>query len=112
MTEIAYFGLWAQVVLQAKADLEQEPIGSILYNQAADFFVGAGEWAKSRAMWPSAWISIQIICTAAARTGSLPAVPARACRPSHPRPHVQLRRRCPCLSRYLPPSLMYLGVAG
>jgi len=52
MAETAYFELWTQVVLQAKADLEQEPIGSILYNQAADFFVGAGEWAKSRAMVP------------------------------------------------------------
>jgi hypothetical protein len=44
----AYRVLWAQVVLQAKADLENEPIGSILYNQAAAFFVSRGDWAESR----------------------------------------------------------------
>jgi hypothetical protein len=44
----AYRVLWAQVVLQAKADLENEPIGSILFNQAAAFFVSRGEWAESR----------------------------------------------------------------
>jgi hypothetical protein len=43
-----YRVLWAQVVLQAKADLENEPIGSILFNQAAAFFVSRGEWAESR----------------------------------------------------------------
>jgi len=30
-------------VLQAKADLENEPIGSILYNPAAAFFVSRGD---------------------------------------------------------------------
>jgi hypothetical protein len=45
-----YRVLWAQVVLQAKADLENEPIGSILYNQAAAFFVSRGDWAESRLM--------------------------------------------------------------
>ena len=40
--------LWAQVVLQAKEDLEGEPVGSILYDQAAAFFVGPGHWAESR----------------------------------------------------------------
>lgn len=44
----SYRVLWAQVVLQAKADLENEPIGSILFNQAAAFFVSRGEWAESR----------------------------------------------------------------
>jgi hypothetical protein len=44
----AYRVLWAQVVLQAKADLENEPIGSIIFNQAAAFFVSRGEWAESR----------------------------------------------------------------
>jgi hypothetical protein len=49
-TQKSYRVLWAQVVLQAKADLENEPIGSILYNQAAAFFVSRGEWAESRAI--------------------------------------------------------------
>jgi hypothetical protein len=44
----SYRILWAQVVLQAKADLENEPIGSILFNQAAAFFVSRGDWAESR----------------------------------------------------------------
>jgi hypothetical protein len=47
-TQHAYRVLWVQVVLQAKADLENEPIGSILYNQAAAFFVSRGDWAESR----------------------------------------------------------------
>jgi hypothetical protein len=45
----SYRLLWAQVVLQAKADLENEPIGSILFDQAAAFFVSRGEWAVARA---------------------------------------------------------------
>jgi hypothetical protein len=32
-TQHSYRVLWAQVVLQAKADLENEPIGSILYSR-------------------------------------------------------------------------------
>jgi hypothetical protein len=36
-------------VLQAKADLEDEPIDSVLFSQAAAFFVGRGKWAASRA---------------------------------------------------------------
>jgi hypothetical protein len=44
----SYRVLWAQVVLQAKADLENEKIGSVLFNQAAAFFVGRGDWAQSR----------------------------------------------------------------
>ena len=47
-TQQSYRVLWAQVVLQAKADLENEPIGSIIFNQAAAFFVGRGDWAQSR----------------------------------------------------------------
>jgi hypothetical protein len=47
-TQQSYRLLWAQVVLQAKADLENEPIGSIIFNQAAAFFVSRGEWAESR----------------------------------------------------------------
>jgi hypothetical protein len=48
-TEQPYRVLWGQVVLQAKDDLEREPIGSLLYNQAAAFFLNRGEWAESRA---------------------------------------------------------------
>jgi len=48
-TDQSYRVLWAQVVLQAKADLEHEPVDSILYNQAAAFFVSGGDWAVSRA---------------------------------------------------------------
>jgi hypothetical protein len=49
-TQHSYRVLWAQVVLQAKADLDHEPVGSILFNQAAAFFVSRGEWAESRAI--------------------------------------------------------------
>jgi hypothetical protein len=49
-TQHSYRLLWAQVVLQAKADLENEPVGSLLFNQAAAFFVSRGEWAESRAI--------------------------------------------------------------
>ena len=49
-TQQSYRVLWAQVVLQAKADLEYEPIGSILFDQAVAFFVSRGEWAESRRM--------------------------------------------------------------
>jgi len=42
--------LWFQVVLQAKDDIEHEPTDSVLYEQAANFFVGAGRWAESRAI--------------------------------------------------------------
>ena len=50
VSQQAYRVLWAQVVLQAKADLENEPVGSLLFNQAAAFFVSRGEWAESRAI--------------------------------------------------------------
>ncbi len=49
-TQHAYRALWAQVVLQAKADLDHEPVGSLLFNQAAAFFTSRGEWAESRAI--------------------------------------------------------------
>jgi hypothetical protein len=49
-TQQTYRALWAQVVLQAKADLDYEPIGSILFDQAVAFFVSRGEWAESRRM--------------------------------------------------------------
>jgi hypothetical protein len=41
-------GLWAAVVLQAKADLENEPVDSVFYVRAAAFFIGTGEWAQAR----------------------------------------------------------------
>jgi len=47
-TERSYRVLWAQVVLQAKEDLVEEPIGSLLYNDAKAFFLSGGEWARSR----------------------------------------------------------------
>src|SRR5258708_1405356 len=49
-TQYAYRLLWAQVVLQAKADLENEPVGSLLFNQAAAFFVsrGGARWINER----------------------------------------------------------------
>ena len=47
-THQSYRILWAQVVLQAKADVEQQPIDSVLYDQAAAFFVSGGSWAESR----------------------------------------------------------------
>lgn len=42
--------LWAAVVMQARTDIEYEPIDSIDYAQAVSFFIGRGEWAQSRAV--------------------------------------------------------------
>jgi hypothetical protein len=50
VTEQSYRILWSQVVLQAKDDLDQEPRGSILFDQATAFFVSRGDWAESRAI--------------------------------------------------------------
>jgi hypothetical protein len=44
-----YRALWSQVVLQAKQDLEAEQLGSVLYGEAESFFLGAGQWAETRA---------------------------------------------------------------
>ena len=41
--------LWSAVVLQAKGDIEAEPINSVEYAQAVAFFTGGGEWAHGRA---------------------------------------------------------------
>lgn len=41
--------LWAAVVLQARLDIEMEPLDSIDYAHAVHFFTGRGEWAQSRA---------------------------------------------------------------
>jgi len=50
LTEQSYRLLWSQVILQAKDDLDNEPRGSVLYDQATAFFVARGEWAESRAI--------------------------------------------------------------
>jgi hypothetical protein len=42
--------LWSAVLLQAKEDLEFEPTGSTLHDQAVAFFVANGPWAESRAI--------------------------------------------------------------
>jgi len=49
LRESGYRALWGAAVLQAKADVEQQPIGSIDYDYAVAFFVGGGAWAESRA---------------------------------------------------------------
>jgi hypothetical protein len=48
-TETPFRALWTQVVQQAKDDVETQPVGSVLYEQAASFFAGGGAWAASRA---------------------------------------------------------------
>jgi hypothetical protein len=41
--------LWSMVILQARDDLADEPIGSIEYENAISFFTAAfGPWAQSR----------------------------------------------------------------
>ncbi len=93
-TQQSYRLLWAQVVLQAKADLENEPVGSIIFNQAAAFFVSRGEWAESRLivadcldMHPDdlkrcgeRWIADR------RRREGLPAEPEQTARPANTRP--------------------------
>jgi hypothetical protein len=49
MTEhLRYRGLWGAVVLQAKADIQSEPVDSIEYAHAVAFFLGAGAWERMR----------------------------------------------------------------
>jgi len=40
--------LWVQVVTQAKEDVEDQPVNSILYDHAVAFFVVGGHWAEAR----------------------------------------------------------------
>jgi hypothetical protein len=40
--------LWCAVVLQARDDLGDFPVGSIEFNQAVAFFCANGEWGESR----------------------------------------------------------------
>src|SRR4051812_20882529 len=43
-----YRDLWVAVVLQAKDDIENEPLGSVDFTQAVAFFIGSGNWAQNR----------------------------------------------------------------
>jgi hypothetical protein len=45
-----YRGLWGAVVLQARDDIQSEPLRSNEYAQAVAFFTGGGEWANTRTM--------------------------------------------------------------
>jgi hypothetical protein len=47
-TATPFRALWAQVVQQAKDDVDSQPVDSVLYEQAAAFFAGGGAWAESR----------------------------------------------------------------
>jgi hypothetical protein len=49
-TERRCRALWIRVISQAQEDLEHEPAKSILYDEAAAFFVGSGHWAEARAV--------------------------------------------------------------
>lgn len=40
--------LWGAVVMQAKADIEMEPLQSLEYAHAVAFFTSGGEWAHMR----------------------------------------------------------------
>ncbi len=62
--------LRAQVVLQAKADLDHGPVDSVLFGQAAAFSVGRGEWAESLEIVAIASTCIRTICPAMANAGS------------------------------------------
>src|SRR3954468_22279752 len=46
--EGAYRGLWGAVVLQAKADIQTEPLRSLEFEQAVAFFTGGGDWVQTR----------------------------------------------------------------
>ena len=43
-----YRSLWGAVVLQAKADIESEPLTSIEFAQAVAFFLASVRWANTR----------------------------------------------------------------
>jgi hypothetical protein len=43
-----YRDLWVAVVLQAKADIETEPLNSIDFTQSVAFFIGSGDWVQNR----------------------------------------------------------------
>ena len=45
-----YRSLWVAVVLQAKSDIETEPLGSLDFTQAVAFFIGSGQWVQNRAV--------------------------------------------------------------
>src|ERR1700759_2781851 len=43
-----YRHLWSAVVLQAKDDVENQPLDSIEFTQAVAFFIGSGDWVQNR----------------------------------------------------------------
>jgi hypothetical protein len=43
-----YQRLWLEVVLQALADIADEPVGSTPFNQSVWFFIGGGDWLEGR----------------------------------------------------------------
>jgi hypothetical protein len=45
-----YRGLWGAVVLQARDDIQSEPLRSNEYAQAVAFFTSGGQWANTRTM--------------------------------------------------------------
>jgi hypothetical protein len=46
--ECRYRDLWVAVVLQAKDDIENEPLESNDFAQAVAFFIGSGSWVQNR----------------------------------------------------------------
>jgi hypothetical protein len=48
--EAAHRNLWGAVVLQAKSDIETEPLESLEYAHAVAFFTSGGEWTQMRAI--------------------------------------------------------------
>ena len=46
--ERQYRDLWVAVVLQAKDDIENEPLDSNDFAQAVAFFIGSGSWVQNR----------------------------------------------------------------
>jgi hypothetical protein len=45
---VEHRALWVAVVMQARADIESEDRDGYDYAQAAAFFTGGGDWARSR----------------------------------------------------------------
>ncbi len=43
-----YRHLWSAVVLQARDDIENQPLNSVEFSQAVAFFIGSGDWVQNR----------------------------------------------------------------
>jgi hypothetical protein len=43
-----YRHLWSAVVLQARDDIENQPLDSVEFSQAVAFFIGSGDWVQNR----------------------------------------------------------------